>query len=268
MAVYYDSSFCLDYGGGTDLGSRAHIDAVIAAMNLFFQVEGLCLQIDVCEYDGECSSTLDPAQDPFLQLVQDSGSVCGTDPVLDNFKAFFANPEPQGGCDVRHLFFSLDPFPDDSTIGCAYLPGLCDEFAYAVNHVGFSRQIGFQAILVAHELGHNLNAIHTVQDCDTCIMDVSKVSFLICTVSILDKCTDMNMLCIFVTSLRQISKGWKKSLVPMHLMLSATSSLVLVRAVIHALPLRMSLPQQLHQFQLHLLQFPLIGAAMKLEIQF
>jgi hypothetical protein len=173
LAVYYDSSFCLDFGGGTELGSRAHIDAIIAAMNQFFLVEGICLQIDVCEYDGECSSTLDPAEDPFLELLGDSDSVCATNPVLENFKAFFANPEPQAGCDIRHLFYSLDPFPDSDTLGCAFLPGLCDEFAYAVNHVGFTKQIGFQAILVAHELGHNLNAVHTIDDCDTCIMDVS-----------------------------------------------------------------------------------------------
>lgn len=166
MAIDYDSSFCLDFGGGSDDGARARVDSIIAAANAFFQADDLCLQLEVCLYDGECSNPMDPTLDPFLDLVSSAAEVCaGSDPNLLFDYTNYYNARPPQGCNVRHMFFSTNPYNNnDYAVGCAWSPSICDPYAYAVEHVGFTSQVGLQAILVSHFLGHNLNAVHVEGD--------------------------------------------------------------------------------------------------------
>lgn len=80
--------------------------------------------------------------------------VCDRDGLLQNFQSSFG-PRPPTGCDVSHMFYGRSGF-DGGTIGCAFIGAICNFESYAVNHVGFNSAKNLQAVLVAHELGHNL----------------------------------------------------------------------------------------------------------------
>ena len=150
----YDSAFCADFGG-VESAALSHIDMLIAIMNVFFSLPPMCLNIQLCSYEGFCGSK----EDSFLDAIVESDSVCdeGNSNLLTTFSNLYQS-RPVGGCDVTHLFYGGDPFPSSSTIGCASLGELCSPMAYGVNHISFSGLVTQQAILVSHELGQNLNA--------------------------------------------------------------------------------------------------------------
>lgn len=114
----------------------------------------LCFEVSVCNHQGYCAAS----GDKHLALIQNSGSVCDGNGLLQNFKTKY-QPRPQTGCDAMHLFYASTKF-SGGTIGCAYIRAMCNSEAYAVNYVGFNNLVSMQALLVAHELGHNLAADH------------------------------------------------------------------------------------------------------------
>ena len=83
------------------------------------------------------------------------------------FKDTFVKPSQ--GCDAVHLFYGGDPF-SGGTIGCAFVGAICDSWSFGVNQIGWTGSLALQAVLVAHELGHNLDAGHVSGD-DRWIME-------------------------------------------------------------------------------------------------
>ena len=58
-----------------------------------------------------------------------------------------------------HLFGGRD-FSDGSVIGCAFYSNCNKDWGYGVNHMTFTSDLRLQAVLFAHELGHNLDLPH------------------------------------------------------------------------------------------------------------
>jgi hypothetical protein len=154
MDIRYDSRFCRANGESDPAKANTYVNSIVQVMNAFYNAAPLCFRVEVCNIQGFCSS----GGDRHLALVENSNTVCdGNTNLLDDFRNMY-QPRPPQGCDSTHLFYGGDGFSD--TIGCANLGSLCDEFSYGVNQISFSDLLFMQAILVAHELGLNLNADH------------------------------------------------------------------------------------------------------------
>lgn len=87
-------------------------------------------------------------------------SGCGDVGLLDFFQNYWKNNRASVSRDAAQLFSGtgLECAGDSCTIGCAITGGACDnDSGYGVNYVTYDDNVAMQALLVSHELGHNLN---------------------------------------------------------------------------------------------------------------
>lgn len=91
-------------------------------------------------------------------------SGCNGYGLLDTFQEYWNVNRGNVQRDVAQLFSGTELDCDsngDCTIGCAIEGGACtSDEGYGVNNVAYSSNVALQALLVSHEMGHNLGADH------------------------------------------------------------------------------------------------------------
>ena len=168
VAIAYDSSFCSLYGGHNKAAKKV-LNIVSLASNRYRQ-QGLCLKLRVSALEGHC----DVNTDPYVQMRHQQSGCAGYDALLQvnfvytfsdfsshifpkDFTSYWHYNRKQIPRDAAHLFVGKQF--QDAKIGCAGIGTLC-RGAYAVESMS-SKDINFQSLLFAHELGHNCGAYHT-----------------------------------------------------------------------------------------------------------
>lgn len=165
MNARFDSEFCNTHGGNEG-NTIDDIETIVVDINEFYETTpGLCMKVQLCGASGFC----DPNEDELESVIDNSVGFCGGDGTLiSNFRSYvhpngtFSDVYENGECDTTHLFFGggNNQFTG-GTIGCAYVGALCRTSAAGVNNVGrYTSNAVAQAVLVAHELGHNAQSNH------------------------------------------------------------------------------------------------------------
>ncbi|MEM1183993.1 MAG: M12 family metallo-peptidase [Planctomycetota bacterium] len=144
-----DISFEVDNPLYLDFGSDV---AAITA-----EVEALAAALDVI-YERDVSVDLRLSQ---IVIRASADPYTSTDPstLVEQFRTEWDDTQPDDIADIAHLLSGRDF--DGTTIGLAEQGSICSGVANGVNEwqAAFDRTVG----LVAHEIGHNFNAMH----CDT-----------------------------------------------------------------------------------------------------
>jgi hypothetical protein len=159
VAFGADSSFCSKYGGRN--GAIRQINKIVSIADMQYTAPGLCTNILVKFADIQCT----PATDRYRASILDNQSGCGNTGFLQAAKELWKNDaslaEKRG--DSTQIF-TADHFECDDfgcVVGCASFNTVCDvEIAFGVNDMGFTSNDRLQAIVFAHELGHNLVSAH------------------------------------------------------------------------------------------------------------
>mmetsp|Transcript_11492 Transcript_11492/g.19101 ORF Transcript_11492/g.19101 Transcript_11492/m.19101 type:complete len:117 (-) Transcript_11492:959-1309(-) len=114
----------------------------------------MCVKVVISVTDFQCGGS---GNDPYLNLSNRNQSSCSGSGYLDEFQNFWRNNRQNVARDVAHMFTGIDLA--GSTIGCAYI-GVCGNTnsGYGVDQITFTTNLQVEAVLFAHELGHNLNA--------------------------------------------------------------------------------------------------------------
>jgi hypothetical protein len=162
MAIVVDSSLCEYAGGSSEVNTLAQ--AIVATASRYYEVPGLCKKLKISYLEIHCDPDTDPIRN-FLILAGNS-NVCGnSNGLLQKFTGYVFSNSIIG--DVVHLFHGKD-FTRTSSIGCAYVGTLCSTSRSrpntGVDEINFSDSLTQQSKLVAHETGHNCNAIHIEDD--------------------------------------------------------------------------------------------------------
>lgn len=109
-----------------------------------------CLKLTISAFDGFCKSSSDPYA---TYQSKYSGSSRKLDRMLPDFAKFWKNNRKTVKRDVAHF---LPAFRDGvDTAGVAYLGGACSR------DYGYGWSEGMYSLVIAHEVGHNLNADHS-----------------------------------------------------------------------------------------------------------
>jgi hypothetical protein len=161
LSLKFDSQFCKEHGN-SQARVRAHIEEIVATASAFYQAEGLCKKIEICDLEGFCNGD---GGDTYRDMVTQTDAVCGQDnDLLTTFTSYMQNNPTVSQCDNYHLFYGDEPDGSDpyetTIIGCAYVGQMCTPYSTGVNYYGFTNNNALQATLLAHELGHNLGSGH------------------------------------------------------------------------------------------------------------
>jgi hypothetical protein len=161
LSLKFDSQFCKEHGNSQD-EVRAHIELIVATASSFYQVEGLCKAIEICDLEGFCNGD---GSDTYRDMVSQTEAVCAAEnDLLTTFTSYIRNNRPSE-CDNVHLLYGSEPDESEpyetATIGCAYTAQMCNRYSTGVNYFGFSTNNALQATLLAHELGHNIGSTHS-----------------------------------------------------------------------------------------------------------
>ena len=117
-----------------------------------------CINLKVSTVEGHC----DYYQDPYKNMRITISGCMGGQGLLNDLRSYW-------GSTNRHLpgvsvhLFTGTAF-HDGPIGCSGIGSLCRGVAYGVNSMIYHSDPNYQAVLYAHELGHNLGATHTNAD--------------------------------------------------------------------------------------------------------
>jgi hypothetical protein len=159
VALGADSSYCSKNGGRW--GAIKQMRKIVGIANMQYQVPGLCTEILINFCDIQCT----PSTDRYRASVLENKSGCDNTGFLQAAQELWKTDTTLAGKrgDSTHIF-TADPFECDSdgcVIGCAAFDKACDtENAFGVNNMGFTNDDHLQAMLFAHELGHNLVSAH------------------------------------------------------------------------------------------------------------
>ena len=154
LAAAYESSFCKYYGGKE--GADQRIKLIIAGVNDKYKMHA-CIKVRLSHLEGYCDSNSDP-----YKKLNSNLSGCSGDGLLDDVGRYWKKNREDIPRDVMHLFTGTG-FKDEkyNIVGCATTGTICNSGrAFGVNHITYNRSVNLQAVLVAHELGHNLGARH------------------------------------------------------------------------------------------------------------
>ena len=152
VAIVYDSSFCAKYGGSAGANRKVH--EIVSLANVFYNQPGLCAFLSIPSIEGHCRHSTDPYR-----------SMVKKDSLLHDFASYWNRNRGGRRRDAAHFFSGTDYSPDNG-VGRAYLGqhACSTRFGYGVNWITFTSVLHHQAVLFAHELGHNLNAHHDRQN--------------------------------------------------------------------------------------------------------
>ena len=153
IGVVYDSEFCGDYGSKPE-AENAIYDIVEKASSYY--EDAMCVKLeltDVLSPDSHCGGK--SFFDSFNRDI-----TCGTNPsFLGNFKDYINANDL--GIDPNADVQMFSGYKVQGTVGCAYIGAFCTSSRYGVNYIGqFKDNLVLQSVVLAHELGHNLNARH------------------------------------------------------------------------------------------------------------
>jgi hypothetical protein len=152
VAIAFDSTFCVSHDGGR--ASRQEIERIVARSSLLYGQQGVCAKIVISHLEGFCTD----GEDPYRAGVDLNDIGCQNEGLLNVFRDFWNSNRALVRRDAAHLFYARDLA--GSSIGCASTRTLCrSRDAYGANQMGFSSDEQRRAILLAHELGHNVGAL-------------------------------------------------------------------------------------------------------------
>jgi hypothetical protein len=156
VAIVYDAEFCALYGS-TD-ATRNRILGIVASASLYYERD-MCVRLELDEIysPDDCSGE----SNTFGQFTRHVA--CGTtEPhLLGEFAVWMTQRRRSFGIYPGAIVHYITGYPSPGTLGCAYLGTLCwDAYSYGVSYLGAMNHIRTQGQVLAHELGHNLNAPH------------------------------------------------------------------------------------------------------------
>ncbi len=131
----------------------ADIESIINIMALIYQRDLTVIPVIV-------NSLVRETADPYTTTA------AGT--LLGQFRSEWLTNRTAVTRDLVHLFTGRNL--DGSTIGIAYLNAACGSVGFGVSQARFTANLQSRVGLVAHEIGHNLNASHCEPDSDCAIM--------------------------------------------------------------------------------------------------
>jgi hypothetical protein len=157
IAIAYDARFCA--AQATTDGSVA-VQAIFARAKLIYDAT-TCVELVLTTVEGSCVAGVTDYNDLSLFPVGPSG--CGTTGYLQNLRTYWNDGRRPGGSvtadldvDAAHIF--TGEFTDSPVAGCAFTSTVCTNSAYGSNALRFS--LDLNAVIFAHELGHNLSGSH------------------------------------------------------------------------------------------------------------
>lgn len=156
LAILYDSEYCGRFGSHRKAKSR--IAAVVAAASLHYE-RAMCVKVqlsNIRNLDKTCGKK--SAAIGHMNRRE----ACGTVPhFLGQFSKFASNYRNNANIDTRAAIHVFTGFPSFGPLGCAWIGTFCNrDFTYGVEYMSARSSIFSQGVILAHELGHNLNAVH------------------------------------------------------------------------------------------------------------
>ncbi|MCB1756936.1 MAG: hypothetical protein KDJ38_15545 [Gammaproteobacteria bacterium] len=153
IGIVVDSRFdAFNNGNGLDKA----INIINAVDGVYQEQFGLAIRL-------ESAIVLAPENDPFLDM---SGSI---EQVLRAFRSYsLERPELSEDMGLLHLFTGSRD--DNNIIGLSWINSVCRKDGY---NVSVSTPFAQQMLLAAHEMGHNLGAVH--DDDASCEVEYDKV---------------------------------------------------------------------------------------------
>lgn len=141
VVIYTDRWFQKQYSSHS-----AHVQAIVAEAAEMYWKES-CVHVYIWKYTAT--------------VWQDNLSSVTCSRYLANFRNGRIRYDSSIYRDIFHLFTAGPNFNGDTTIGCAYLDQCKNkDWGYGVNNFGFSNDLRLQAVLFAHEAGHNIGLNH------------------------------------------------------------------------------------------------------------
>lgn len=141
-----DIGVVADFEFTNDKGNNAN-SAIVNRLNnvdgIFSEQLGIQVNVPLIETFGD-------ADDPFT----DTGNA---NDLLDELGAYRRNNAGQRNLGLTHLYTGRDL--DGSTVGIAFVGALCDGF-FGTGLSEGNRSTAFDALIAAHEIGHNFGAPH------------------------------------------------------------------------------------------------------------
>jgi uncharacterized repeat protein (TIGR01451 family) len=158
MAAIGDSSFTNDMGGDAD--AVAAIMTRLSIVDGYFS-EQVSVQIDVQHFE----TFSDPASDPFTTPVDPGTGETDPSLLLNELGDYREATPAQSSRGLTHLYTGRDL--TGSTAGIAYVGSLCRSNSGAGLSEG-DRGPAFDALVAAHEIGHNFGASHDGDPIGSC----------------------------------------------------------------------------------------------------
>ena len=175
VSVYFalDSDFVLDANaectGECALASNqgrpiAAVEYVFAAVQKIYREE-MCVDLQLAGMDVKTNASNDPYR---TFRLQENNRVCpsgGEQGILGRLRDHLVNVHDpsDGNSALFHLVYGDGGNPSSMTYtrGCAWLRGICGSYGVGVSELGwrglFTADIIRKRILLAHEIGHNIN---------------------------------------------------------------------------------------------------------------
>lgn len=176
MVIAFDSSFCKHFDNSDEAIQELIMN--IADVNQIYEQVGICTKIEISRIDGYCDASIDPYY-PYM-LSGESG--CGEEPgVLQEFTYLWNTNKRYVTKNTAFLFTGTDfecVFGNACVVGCAYVGVLCNpDYGYGLVNTKYTSNSVLQAVLIAHELGHNAGELLSMDSNNSYSINEAKQDF-------------------------------------------------------------------------------------------